>query len=83
MTAWLRHPGHQVNVKRVRRLWRQMGWMAVYPKPRLSLPGVGAQLDPDLLTGVKIERPDHVWSTDMTYVRLSQGFVYLVAIMDW
>jgi putative transposase len=83
MTAWLRHQGHQVNVKRVRRLWRQMGLMAVYPKPRLSQPGAGAQLFPYLLTGVKIDRPDHVWSTDITYVRLSQGFVYLMAIMDW
>jgi putative transposase len=83
MTAWLRHQGHQVKVKRVRRLLRQMGLMAVYPKPRLSQPGAGAQLDPDLLTGVKIERPDHVWSTDMTYVRLAQGFVSLVALMDW
>jgi putative transposase len=83
MTAWLRHQGHQVHVKRVRRLWRQMGLMAVYPKPRLSQPGAGAQLYPYCLTGVKIARPDHVWSTDITYVRLSQGFVYLVAIMDW
>jgi putative transposase len=83
MTAWLRHQGHQVNVKRVRRLLRQMGLMAVYPKPRLSQPGAGAQLFPYLLTGVKIDRPDHVWSTDITYVRLSQGFVYLMAIMDW
>ena len=83
MTAWRRHQGHQVKVKRVRRLWRQMGWMAVYPKPRLSQPGAGAQLSPSVLTGVKIERPDHVWSTAMTSVRWSQGFVYLVAIMDW
>lgn len=83
MTAWLRHQGHQANVKRVRRLLRQMGLMAVYPRPRLSQPGAGAQLYPYLLTGVKIDRPDHVWSTDITYVRLSQGFVYLVAIMDW
>jgi Integrase core domain len=59
-----------------------MGWMAVYPKPRLRQPGAGAQLYPDVLTGVKIERPDHVWSTDMTYVRLSQGFVSLVALRD-
>jgi putative transposase len=83
MTAWLRHQGHQVNIKRARRLLRQMGLMAVYPKPRLSQPGAGAQLYPYLLTGVKIDRPDHVWSTDITYVRLAQGFVYLVAIMDW
>jgi putative transposase len=83
MSAWRRHQGHQVKVKRVRRLWRQMGLRAVYPKPRLSQLGAGAQRYPNCLTEVKIERPDHVWSTDMTYVRLSQGFVYLVAIMDW
>jgi putative transposase len=83
MTAWLRHQGHQVNVKRVRRLWRQMGLMAVYPKPGLSQSSAGAQLYPYLLTGVKIDRPDHVWSADITYMRLTQGFVYLVAIMDW
>ncbi len=57
--------------------------MAVSPKPRLSQPGVGAQLYPDLLTGRTIDRSDQVWSTAITYVRLSQGFVYLVAMMDW
>jgi putative transposase len=83
MTAWLQQQGYSVNAKRVRRLLRQMGLMAVYPKPRLSQPGVGAQLYPYLLTGRTIDRSDQVWSTDITYVRLSQGFVYLVAIMDW
>jgi putative transposase len=83
MTAWLRQQGHQVNGKRVRRLLRRMGLMAVYPKPRLSQSSAGAQLYPYLLTGVKIDRPNHVWSTDITYVRLAQGFIYLVAIMDW
>jgi putative transposase len=83
MTAWLHQQGYAVNVKRVRRLLRQMGLMAVYPKPRLSLPGAGVQLYPYVRTGMTIDRSDHVWSTDITYVRLSQGFVYLVAIMDW
>ena len=83
MTAWLHHQGYPVNAKRVRRLLRQMGFMAVYPKPRLSQPGAGAQRYPYALAGVKIDRPNHVWSTDITYVRLAQGFVYLVAIMDW
>jgi putative transposase len=83
MTAWLHHQGYPVNAKRVRRLLRQIGLMAVYPKPRLSQPGAGAQRYPYALAGVKIDRPNHVWSTDITYVRLSQGFVYLVAIMDW
>jgi putative transposase len=83
MTAWLHQQGYAVNAKRVRRMLRQMGLMAVYPKPRLSQPGAGAQLYPYLLTGMTIDRSDQVWSTDITYVRLSQGFVYLVAIMDW
>ncbi len=83
MTAWLHQQGYAVNEKRVRRLLRQMGFMAVYPKPRLSQPRAGAQLYPYLLTGIQIDRSDQVWSTDITYVRLSQGLVYLVAIMDW
>ena len=83
MTAWLHQQGYAVNAKRVRRMLRQMGLMAVYPKPRLRQPGAGAQLYPYVLTGMTIDRSDQVWSTDITYVRLSQGFVYLVAIMDW
>jgi putative transposase len=83
MTAWLHQQGYSVNAKRVRRLWRQMGLMAVYPKPCLSQPGAGAQLYPYLLTGMTIDRSDQVWSTAITYVRLSQGFVSLVVIMDW
>jgi putative transposase len=83
MTAGLRQQGHQVNAKRVRRLLRQMGLMAVYPKPRLSQPCPGGALYPYLLTGVQMNRSDHVGSTDITSVRLWQGFVYLVAMMDW
>jgi putative transposase len=60
-----------------------MGLMAVYPKPRLSRPAPGAQIYPYLLRGVSVERVDQVWSTDITYVRLWQGWIYLVAIMDW
>jgi putative transposase len=83
MTEELRQRGYRINEKRVRRLLRQMGLMAVYPKPRLSQPGEGAQIYPYLLRGVKVSRADQVWSTDITYVRLWHGFVYLVAIMDW
>jgi putative transposase len=57
--------------------------MAGYPKPRLSQPSAGVQLYPYVLTGMQMDRSDHVWSTAITYVSLSQGFVYLVAIMDW
>lgn len=83
MTAWLMQQGYGVNPKRVRRLLRDMGLMALYPKPNLSQPQAGAQVYPYLLRGMKIDHVDQVWSTDITYVRLQQGFVYLVAILDW
>ena len=83
MGWWLGEQGHAVNAKRIRRLMRQMGLEAIYPKPRLSVPGSGHRIYPYRLRSLKIERPDHVWSSDITYIRLRQGFVYLVAIMDW
>lgn len=83
MTAWLRGQGYEVTPKRVRRLLRQMGLMAIYQKPRLSQAGAGAQHYPYLLRGLRIDRADKVWSTDITYIRLRQGFIYLVAIIDW
>jgi len=83
MTAWLEQQGHAVNAKRVRRLLRKMGLLAVYPKPSLSQPVLGAQVYPYLLRGVEIERINQVWSTDITYIRLLSGFIYLVAIIDW
>jgi len=83
MRAWLACQGHTVNEKRVRRLLRKMGLLAIYPKPALSQPAVGAQVYPYLLRGVVIERVNQVWSTDITYIRLLSGFIYLVAIIDW
>ena len=83
MTAWLEQLGHPVNAKRVRRLLRKMGLLAIYPKPSLSQPATGAQVYPYLLRGVEIARVNQVWSTDITYIRLLSGFIYLVAIMDW
>ena len=83
MTAWLRQQGYPVNEKRVRRLLRQMGLMAVYPKPHVNPPGTGGQRYPSLLTGVKVNRAAHVWATDITYVRLWQGCVSRGAITDW
>lgn len=62
---------------------REMGLVAIYPRPCLSQPAPGAQVYPYLLRGVAIERVNQVWSTDITYIRLLTGFVYLVAIMDW
>jgi putative transposase len=84
MTAWLKQvQGENVNVKRVRRLLRQMGLEAIYPKPHLSQAGAGHQIYPYLLRGLKITRMNQVWSTDITYIRLQGGFVYLVAVIDW
>lgn len=60
-----------------------MGLEAIYPKPRLSISDSQHKKYPYLLKGVKIESPNHVWSTDITYIRMRHGFVYLVAILDW
>src|ERR1700759_4597373 len=67
----------------VRRLLRLMGLEAIYPKPKLSQPGMGHRIYPYLLRGVKIERVNQVWSSDITYIRLIGGFAYLVAVIDW
>ena len=83
MTAWLKRQGEAVNHKRVRRLMRVMGLEAVYPKPRLSLSNQAHTTYPYLLRNLTIDHPDQVWCTDITYIRMFHGFVYLVAIMDW
>jgi putative transposase len=83
LTIWLTNQGEDVNRKRVQRLLRLMGLEAIYPKPKLSVAGSGHRLYPYLLRNVRIERPDQVWSTDITYVPLTGGFMYLAAIMDW
>jgi putative transposase len=83
MTAWLRAQGYPVNHKRVARLMQQMGIEAIYTKPKLSQAAAEHTIYPYLLRGVQVERVNQVWSTDITYVRLHQGFVYLVAVMDW
>ena len=83
MTEWLITQGYEVNRKRISRLMEVMGIEAVYPKPKLSRPGEGHKIYPYLLRGVTVDRPNQVWSTDITYIRMAQGFVYLVAVMDW
>jgi putative transposase len=83
MTVWLNNNGEEVNRKRVQRLMRLMGLEAIYPKPRLSTPDRQHKVYPYLLRGVEIGRPDQVWSTDITYVPLTAGFMYLAAIIDW
>ena len=83
MTIFLNEMGHQVNVKRVRRLLRKMGLMAIYPKINLSKANLEHKIYPYLLRNMAIIRCNQVWSTDITYIRLRHGFVYLMAIIDW
>ena len=83
MHAWLTSTGHLDGIQRVRRLLRKMGLEAIYPKPRLSFNGTDHRRYPYLLRDVPILRVNQVWSTDITYIRLRRGFVYLVAIIDW
>lgn len=75
--------GTSINRKRVQRLMRKMGIEAIYPKPRLSLRDEEHEIYPYLLNGFEINRPNQVWSTDITYVPLKRGFLYLVAVIDW
>jgi putative transposase len=83
MTTWLISQGHTVNRKRVQRLMRLMGLEAVYAKPKLSQGGAGHKIYPYLLRNLEISRPDQVWATDITYVPMACGFMYLMAILDW
>lgn len=83
MVAWLGQQGHVVNRKRVRRLMAQMGLETIDQKPRLSMGNAAHKKYPYLLRGVVVERPNQVWSTDITYIRLRHGFAYLVAVIDW
>jgi putative transposase len=83
MTAVLNSQGHTVNRKRVQRLMGLMGLEAIYTKPKLSIPGQGHKIFPYLLRGVTIDRVDQVWSTDITYVPMVNGFMYLAAVIDW
>ena len=83
MTTWLRENGHEVNRKRVQRLMRLMGIEAIYPKPKTSEAAKDHKKYPYLLRDVKIIRPNQVWSTDITYIPMPRGFMYLVAVIDW
>ncbi len=83
MTVWLQRLGYIVNHKRVSRLMNRLGLEAIYPKPNLSKPNKQHLTFPYLLRGLKIDRANQVWATDITYIRLNGGFIYLLAIMDW
>ena len=83
MAAWLRTHGHRVNRKRVQRLMRAVGLEAIYRKPNTSKPAPGHRIYPSLLKGVPVDRVNQVWAADITYLPMSLGFLYLVAIMYW
>ena len=83
MTEMLKAEGLGVNRKRVQRLMRQMGIAALGPKPNTSKPAPGHKIFPYLLRNLKIERPNHVWACDITYLPIGRGFLHLVAIIDW
>jgi putative transposase len=83
LTSALRNEGWVVNRKRVQRIMRTMGLEAMVPGPHTSRPHPEHPVYPYLLRGLAVTRPDQVWCSDITYIPLSQGFAYLVAVMDW
>jgi putative transposase len=83
MAAWLATQGHLVNRKRVQRLMRLMGLVAIYQRPNTSKAAAAHKVYPYLLGGLAIERVNQVWCSDVTYIPMAKGFLYLVVIMDW
>lgn len=83
MAAWLATQGHLVNRKRVRRLMRLLGLVAIYQRPNTSRPATAHKVYPYLLGEIAIERVNQVWCSDVTYIPMAKGFLYLVVIMDW
>jgi putative transposase len=83
ITVYLRGRGHRINRKRVQRLMGILGLAGMAPGPNTSRPHPQHMVYPYRLRGVVVTRPNHVWSTDITYLRLARGFVYLVAVIDW
>jgi putative transposase len=82
LAGQLRREGHEVGRRHVATLMRRMGIEALYRRPRTSIPARGAAIYPYLLSGISIERPNHVWASDITYLPMAHGFMYLVAILD-
>ena len=80
---FLRNEGHRVNRKRIQRLMNKMQIQVLYPKRNLSRANQNHKVYPYLLRNLSIDHPNHVWCTDITYIRLDHGFTYLVAVMDW
>lgn len=83
MVMHFRREGHKLGRKKVKRLMRLMGLVAIYQKPRTSIPNPEHKIYPYLLRGLNINRPNQVWCADITYIPMWKGFLYLVAVMDW
>jgi putative transposase len=83
MTFELKSEGHAINRKHVQRLMRVMGIAALVPRPGTSKPAPGHKIYPYLLRGMAITEPNHVWASDITYIPMAHGFLYLVAVIDW
>lgn len=83
MTEYLRQVGYNVGRDHVRTLLRNLGLVAIFARPNFSRPKVGNKVYPYLLRELEITRPNQVWSTDITYIRLGEGFAYLTAVIDW
>ena len=83
VTAWLKIQGHHVNRKRVQRLMRLMGIEAIYRRPNTSKPSPQHKVYPYLLRNLEISKVNQVWASDITYIPMARGFMYLVVIMDW
>jgi len=83
MRNHMRRLGYRINRKKVQRLMRLMGLEAIYPKPKTSRPHPQHRVSPYLLKGLMIDRPNQVWTADISYIPMNRGFMYLVAVMDW
>lgn len=83
MVRHLRREGHVVGRKRIWRLMAKMGLVSIYQRPRTTVPNPHHRIFPYLLRELAVERPDHVWCADITYIPMRRGFLYLIAVMDW
>lgn len=83
MARYLRREGYNIGRKRIRRLMRKMGLYAIYQEPQTTIANPEHKSYPYLLRNLEITRPNQVWCTDITYIRMGKGFMYLVAVMDW
>src|SRR5438045_9101345 len=83
MAFWLTQQGYAVNRKRVQRLMRTMGLEAIYARPNTTRRCLEHRIYPYLLRNVAVQRPNQVWSTDITYIPLARGYGYLPAVLDW